>query len=164
MVNRFHEIAKERKALRADVDALGRRIQVLKRAPEDEATTKEIKQLTRERGGLQGLLRKLNGRETFNFLTDEGLLPNYAFPEAGVTLKSVIYRSQEQDEEDAGEQGDERDVYEYVRPAASALSELAPENEFYAGGNRVSIDRIDLRVSSIETWRLCPSGYRQHSC
>ena len=157
MVNRFHEIAKERKALRADVDALGRRIQVLKRAPEDEATTKEIKQLTRERGGLQGLLRKLNGRETFNFLTDEGLLPNYAFPEAGVTLKSVIYRSQEQDEEDAGEQGDERDVYEYVRPAASALSELAPENEFYAGGNRVSIDRIDLRVSSIETWRLCPS-------
>ena len=157
MVNRFHEIAKERKALRADVDALGRRIQVLKRSPEDEATTKEIKQLTRERGGLQGLLRKLNGRETFNFLTDEGLLPNYAFPEAGVTLKSVIYRSQEQDEEDAGERGDERDVYEYVRPAASALSELAPENEFYAGGNRVSIDRIDLRVSSIETWRLCPS-------
>ena len=157
MVNRFHEIARERKALRADVDALGRRIQVLKRAPEDEATTKEIKQLTRERGGLQGLLRKLNGRETFNFLTDEGLLPNYAFPEAGVTLKSVIYRSQEQDEEDAGEQGDERDVYEYVRPAASALSELAPENEFYAGGNRVSMDRIDLRVSSIETWRLCPS-------
>ena len=157
MVNRFHEIAKERKALRADVDALGRRIQILKRAPEDEATAKEIKRLTRERGGLQGLLRKLNGRETFNFLTDEGLLPNYAFPEAGVTLKSVIYRSQEQDEEDAGAQGDQRDVYEYVRPAASALSELAPENEFYAGGNRVSIDRIDLRVSSIETWRLCPS-------
>ena len=157
MVNRFHEIVKERKALRADVDALGRRIQVLKRAPKDEATTKEIKRLTRERGGLQGLLRKLNGRETFNFLTDEGLLPNYAFPEAGVTLKSVIYRSPEQDEEDAGEQGDERDVYEYVRPAASALGELAPENEFYAGGNRVSVDRIDLRVSSIETWRLCPS-------
>ena len=155
MVNRFHEIVKERKALRADVDALGRRIQVLKRAPQDEATTKEIKRLTRERGGLQGLLRKLNGRETFNFLTDEGLLPNYAFPEAGVTLKSVIYRSREQDEEDAAdEQGDGRNVYAYVRPAASALSELAPENEFSAGGNRVRIDRIDLRVSPIETWRL----------
>ena len=159
MVNRFLEIAKERKALRADVDALGRRIQLLKRKPEDEATKKDIQRLTRERGGLQGLLRKLNGRETFNFLTDEGLIPNYAFPEAGVTLKSVIYRSREQDEEDAAsdEQDDERDVYEYVRPAASALSELAPENEFYAGGNRVSIDRIDLRVSPIETWRLCPS-------
>ena len=159
MVNRFLEMAKERKALRADVDALGRRIQALKRAPEDEATTKDVKRLTRERGGLQAVLRKLNGRETFNFLTDEGLIPNYAFPEAGVTLKSVIYRSREQDEEDAGpdEHGDERNVYEYVRPAASALSELAPENEFYAGGNRVSVDRIDLRMSPIETWRLCPS-------
>ena len=159
MVNRFLEIAKERKALRGDVDALGRRIQILKRAPADEATTNDVRRLTRERGGLQGLLRKLNGRETFNFLTDEGLIPNYAFPEAGVTLKSVIYRSRERDEEDAGagEHDDERDVYEYVRPAASALSELAPENEFYAGGNRVSIDRIDLRVSPIETWRLCPS-------
>ena len=46
---------------------------------------------------------------------------------------------------------------EYVRPAASALGEFAPENEFHAGGRRVSIDRIDLRVSEIETWRLCPS-------
>ena len=159
MLNRFYEIAKERKALRADIDALGRRIQALKRAPEDEATRRDIARLSRERGGLQGLLRKLNGRETFNFLTDEGLIPNYAFPEAGVTLKSVIYRSRDRDEDDAaaGEQDDERDIYEYVRPAASALSELAPENEFYAGGNRVSIDRIDLRVSPIETWRLCPS-------
>ena len=161
MLNRFHEIARERKALRADIDALGRRIQNLKRAPKDEANQAETRRLTRERGGLQGLLRKLNGRETFNFLTDEGLIPNYAFPEAGVTLKSVIYRSRDRDEEEddaaTGEQDDERDVYEYVRPAVSALSELAPENEFYAGGNRVSIDRIDLRVSPIETWRLCPS-------
>ena len=161
MVNRFLEMAKERKALRADVDALGRRIQALKRAPADEATNKDIKRLTnagtrRSAGGAPQAER----RETFNFLTDEGLLPNYAFPEAGVTLKSVIYRSREQEEEEAGpepEHGDERNVYEYVRPAASALSEFAPENEFYAGGNRVSVDRIDLRVSPIETWRLCPS-------
>ena len=71
----------------------------------------------------------------------------------------MIYRSREQDQEDIGpdEHGDDRNVYEYVRPAASALSELAPENEFYAGGNRVSVDRIDVRMSPIETWRLCPS-------
>ena len=157
MVNRFLELAKERNALRADVDARRRRIRVLKRRPGDEAAGSEIERLARERAGLQGLLRKLNGRETFNFLTDERLLPNYAFPEAGVTLKSVIYRSREQGEEDDGEDGGERDVYEYVRPAAAALGELAPENTFYAGGNRVRIDRIDLRVSPIETWRLCPS-------
>ncbi|MDE2905545.1 MAG: DUF1998 domain-containing protein, partial [Acidobacteriota bacterium] len=158
MVNRFLEIAKERKALRADVEALGRRIQILKRAPTDEATNKQIEQLRLERRGLQAVLRRLNGRETFNFLTDEGLLPNYAFPEAGVTLKSVIYRSRGREEDDAGgEPEGDREVYEYVRPAASALGEFAPDNEFYAGGNRVSIDRIDLRVSPIETWRLCRS-------
>ena len=157
MVSRFRELAQERKALRADVDALRRRIQVLRRQPDDEAARTGIERLARERGGLQGLLRKLNGRETFNFLTDEGLLPNYAFPEAGVTLKSVIYRSREPGEDDDGADGGERDVHEYVRPAAAALGELAPENTFYAGGNRVRIDRIDLRVSPIEAWRLCPS-------
>ena len=157
MVNRFLEIAKERKALRADVEALGRRIQILKRAPADEATNNDIEQLRLERRGLQAVLRRLNGRETFNFLTDEGLLPNYAFPEAGVTLKSVIYRSRVREEEAGGEPEGDREVYEYVRPAASALSEFAPDNDFYAGGNRVSIDRIDLRASPIETWRLCRS-------
>ena len=75
-----------------------------------------------------------------------------------MTLKSVIYRSRVRADEDAGgEPEGDREVYEYVRPAASALSEFAPDNEFYAGGNHVSIDRIDLRVSPIETWRLCPS-------
>ena len=119
MVNRLLEIAGERKALRADVEALGRRIQILKRAPADEATNEDIEQLGRERGGLQAVLRRLNGRETFNFLTDEGLLPNYAFPEAGVTLKSVIYRSRVREEEDAGgEPEGDREVYEYV-PAGS---------------------------------------------
>ncbi len=193
MVNRFLEIAKERKALRADIESLGRRLGALKRGPKDEATTNRIGELNRERDGLQGLLRKLNGRETFNFLTDEGLIPNYAFPEAGVTLKSVIYRQREPERDGEGEgeggrsgesrregaserghggesgrgddrgrrseeeRGFERNVYEYVRPAASALSEFAPENEFYAGGRHVGIDRIDLRVSQIETWRLCPS-------
>ena len=39
----------------------------------------------------------------------------------------------------------------------SALSELAPENEFYAGSRHVSITRIDTRVSGIESWRLCRS-------
>ena len=37
------------------------------------------------------------------------------------------------------------------------MSEFAPQNEFYAGGRRVAIRRIDTRVSPIEKWRLCPS-------
>ena len=30
------------------------------------------------------------------------------------------------------------------RPAVSAISELAPENKFYAGGRRVRVDQVDL--------------------
>ncbi|MDE0004556.1 MAG: DUF1998 domain-containing protein, partial [Rhodospirillaceae bacterium] len=84
----------------------------------------------------------------------EGLLPNYAFPEHGVTLKSVIFQ-QRQGEDEARE--DDAKVYDYLRPAVAALGEFAPENEFYAGGRRVAIRRIDTRVSPIEKWRLCPS-------
>ncbi len=36
-----------------------------------------------------------------------------------------------------------------------ALRELAPSGVFYAEGNRVKIDQIDLNISKIEEWRLC---------
>ena len=97
----------------------------------------------------------MNGRNTYEFLIDEGLIPNYAFPEKGVTLRSVIYRRREPD---AGEgDGYDHEVYEYEPPPSAALGELAPENEFYAGARHVSITRIDTRVSGIEVWRLCRS-------
>ena len=155
VLNRLLEVANERKAIRADVEALRRRVGALQRDPPDEARDAEIEEISRERQGLQGILRGLNGRNTYEFLTDEGLIPNYAFPEKGVTLRSVIYRRRERG---AGEEGGyDQEVYEYERPAVSALSELAPENEFYAGSRHVSITRIDTRVSGIESWRLCRS-------
>ena len=156
IADRLQEVVSERKALKAEIAVLLRRIRKLARGPRDEASEAEVKELRRERSGLQSVLRQLNGRNTFAFLTDEGLLPNYAFPEKGVTLKSVIYRSRERQPEQEPEGGDvEHVTYEYVRPAAPALSEFAPENEFYAGGRHVDIDRVDVRVSEIESWRLC---------
>ena len=155
LVNRFFEVGNERKSLRSEIEALRRRIAALRREPKDEATESEIELLSRERAGLQGILRRINGRNTYEFLTDEGLIPNYAFPEKGVTLRSVIYRWREPD---AGEDaGYDHEIYEYERPPSAALGELAPENEFYAGARHVSITRIDTRVSEIESWRLCRS-------
>ncbi len=155
IADRLQEVVSERKALKAEIAVLLRRIRKLERGPHDEASKAEVKELRRERSGLQSVLRQLNGRNTFAFLTDEGLLPNYAFPEKGVTLKSVIYRSDWQSEQDPERRDFEHVTYEYVRPAAPALSEFAPENEFYAGGRHVDIDRVDVRVSEIESWRLC---------
>ena len=155
VLNRFFEFGNERKSVRAEAEALRRRIAALRREPKDEAIESEINLLSRERAGLQGVLRRMNGRNTYEFLTDEGLIPNYAFPEKGVTLRSVIYRRREPGDGEAG--GYEHEVYEYERPPSAALGELAPENEFYAGARHVSITRIDTRVSEIETWRLCRS-------
>ena len=69
----------------------------------------------------------------------------------------MIFKRRQAEEGEAEAEEDDVVVYEYPRPAAAALGELAPRNEFHAGGRRVAVRRIDTRVSPIERWRLCPS-------
>jgi len=127
-------------------------------SPQDE---QNLEQLETELSALQTLVSRINSKDTLQFFTDEGLIPNYSFPEQGVLLRSVIYRSRKDNEASVKAAGvsaeSERWMYEYERPAAAALSELAPLNTFYAGGRRVQITRIDMRVSKKENWRLCRS-------
>lgn len=54
---------------------------------------KEIEDLEIELIALQAVVNSIKNQDTLQFLTDEGLIPNYAFPEQGVILHSVIYRS-----------------------------------------------------------------------
>ena len=157
ILNRLTEVMKERQSLRNDVDILGRRIRAIQHGPADDASRNAVKELSGERRALQELLKKVNGRDTFGFLADEGLLPNYAFPQEGVTLKSVIFKRRQAEEGEAEADEDDTIVHDYPRPASAALGEFAPQNEFHAGGRRVAIRRIDTRVSPIEKWRLCPS-------
>ena len=127
-------------------------------SPQDK---EHLEQLEIELAALQALASLINSKDTLQFFTDEGLIPNYAFPEQGVILHSVIYRSKKDNETSVKASGviseSERWLYKYERPASAALSELAPLSNFYAGGRRVQITRIDMRVSKKETWRLCQS-------
>ncbi len=127
-------------------------------SPEDKEI---LDQFETELKALQVLVTRMQNKDTLQFLTDEGLIPNYAFPEQGVLLRSVIYRSRRDNELSTRATGtsaeSEQWLYEYERPAAAALSELAPLNTFYAGGRRVQITRIDMRVSQQELWRFCRS-------
>lgn len=148
--------SEERNAIGKDINRLTSRIKRLEAGPQDEAAVDDVRRAKAERSGLRKLRSELNDRDTFNFLTDEGLIPNYAFPEEGVMLKSVILRASGPPQ-DRSYSGDGAEVYEFVRPAAAALGELAPLNHFYAGGHHVEVDRVDLHLSEIETWRLCPS-------
>ena len=162
ILHRLEQVIEVRESIRREIGRLSKSAGKLRHGPQDEATKEDLKQCLRERQGFQRLLRKINGRDTFAFLTDEGLIPNYAFPEQGVTLRSVILRRPQTEEAQQAtpsesETADDLEAYEYIRPSAAALSELAPGNQFYAEGHKVEIDRVDIEVSPIEDWRLCPS-------
>ncbi len=121
--------------------------------PQDEDTQHQIEELAQEASALGALIKRLDDRDVLNFFTDEGLLPNYAFPEAPVRLRSVIWRKKTKPE--SGKSAYESWAYEYDRPGSSAISELAPENVFYASGRQVRIDQVDVQSAEIEQWRFC---------
>lgn len=155
LVNRLQQLVEERKALLRKVQQLKTERERLQRRPEDEATKELIDAVERERGALLSLLSGLNSQPVLNFFTDEGLLPNYAFPEEGVTLQSVILRRRSTEQRREGDSPFEKIPYVFQRPAQAALSELAPESRFYAVSHEMEIDQIDLQLSKTEVWRFC---------
>ncbi|TKB47988.1 DEAD/DEAH box helicase [Ferrimonas sediminicola] len=144
-----------------DKESLTKRISVLKKAHKElegrnavaQTHEKDLNTLLSEMTGLQKILGNLKNQNVFNFFTDQGLLPNYAFPEAGVNLRSVLWRQISGDDENKRQY--ETETFDYERPAAAALSELAPTSNFYAGGHKVQVEQVDLHVTEPEEWRLC---------
>lgn len=150
MLVALHDEKRQSEDYARQIRLLKDRIEREKAKPLDEEGKKYVEELEREQRALAGLRSQLNERDTLNFFTDEGLLPNYAFPEAAVRLRSVIWRKKSRDAD-----GYETRTYEYDRPGEAALSELAPDSVFYAGGRQVRIDQVDMQASKIESWRFC---------
>ena len=151
-------VSDERKRLNDYIKDLDKQIKNIEKRPQDEERDKIILELKQEIEGHKKLKYNINKRESLNYLTDEGLLPNYAFPEEGTLLKSVIFRSEKNIDPNATEkQNFIKSEYEYQRPAKAALTELAPTSIFYAGNRKVQITRVDTaRGKNIEEWRFCP--------
>ncbi|MFO8232088.1 MAG: helicase-related protein, partial [Longimonas sp.] len=132
VMGRFESVVKRRKAIKRDVQRIRSRIRKHEEGPASNQAEEEINKLRQEKTALQRIDAQIRSMRTYNFLTESGLLPNYAFPEEGVTLRSVLLR------------GEEIWAKEYRRPASQALKELAPGATFYAGGRSVQVDQIDL--------------------
>ncbi|MCA9794846.1 MAG: hypothetical protein KC910_23725, partial [Candidatus Eremiobacteraeota bacterium] len=150
----FEAVAERRNELRKQVDHLEKRFQQVEQDPDssDDPDT-EKRELEDARRVLKRLLKELREKYILNFFTDAGLLPNYAFPEPGVTLRSVVKRK------DEGPFDERYETREYVRAASAAIREFAPFNSFYAEGRKVQIRQIDIGSSSqplFEQWRFCP--------
>lgn len=158
IISTFCNLWEERESLRKDIEKLRKAIDALKAKPKDSSFDEQMRDLENERKGLSSVINAINDKNIFNFLSDEGLLPNYAFPEAGVSLKAVLTRKKEHiNAHDESDSDTESITYEYSRSSSSAISEFAPDNSFYAGGHQLKIDQIDVRTSEPVEWRLCPN-------
>ncbi|MBK8979633.1 MAG: DEAD/DEAH box helicase [Planctomycetes bacterium] len=144
----FDALEAERDELRQMLRRTRERLKHLDEHPEEfEDPATERVNLEDGRRMLSDLVDEIGSKYPLNVLTDAGVLPNYAFPEPGVTLKSVV-------REDAAHE--ERSLYrsyEYMRPASSAIKELAPFNTFYAEGRHVTINELDIGSRARPAWR-----------
>jgi DEAD/DEAH box helicase domain-containing protein len=159
LLARLRDLVAERKRLGAEARKLRDRYNKLCERPEDSLTPEEQEakdSIRREQGAYNQLRKELDGRPLLAMLTDEGFLPNYAFPEAGVTLKSVLWRKLPGRTGD-GRRSEELPALSYERPANVAIRELVPDGQFYAQGRRVRVDQVDPNLNKPERWRFCPS-------
>lgn len=122
-----------------------------------ELTEEEFKkregEISRDRTEINRMIRSgIDDVSVIKFLTDKGILPNYAFPEEGVKLTSILSRRG-----DTARDEDGLLYLEYSRPASSALSEFAPGQYFYANGRQVQIERIEIGKEDLSAWTFCPS-------
>ena len=181
----FQSVADERKRLSTRIKQLEERKKALEADPTiavpdetrpeqtvDEAAEEELFALEDAIKGYGRLLGNLLDKHPLNVLTDEGVLPNYAFPEPGVTLKTVLRSPRPirrkrgapaatgtEEPNDAKKGAFDRLRFEYIRPASAALKEFAPFNTFYAEGHKMQVTQIDVGSPSqplIEAWRFCP--------
>jgi len=148
----FDDVRQERVRLKRLQDAARERLEELEADPDkaqDDPEAEKAEARANQRM-LGRLIVELGKRYPLNVLTDAGVLPNYAFPEPGVELHSVIQ---------VDHRGQRRyEAHQYLRPASAAIRELAPFNSFYAESRRVKVDELDLGTPAqplIETWRLC---------
>lgn len=146
-VEKREEATRELKRLRA------RRIELT----EEEFERREG-EIARDRAEVNRLIRNgIDEVPVIKFLTDKGVLPNYAFPEEGVKLTSILSRRNDTGRNNATGDEDGLIHVEYSRPASSALSEFAPGQFFYANGRQVEIERIEIGKEDLTPWTFCPA-------
>lgn len=160
MLDAFTSLRGQQNSVRKNIRELDNMIKVLKGKPKDTSYDEEIKELNSEKKALEEVVRSMGNKNVFNFLSDEGILPNYAFPEAGIILKAIMYRKEDLEEGKNSRQSNknvQKMVYEYHRSASAAIGEFAPSNIFYADGHKMQIDQIDVSTAQPARWRLCPN-------
>jgi DEAD/DEAH box helicase domain-containing protein len=147
---RIYQAVNEFARMLRDLENARKRLQTQLQSldPTDDDARREIDQ---ELYVLKGRTNSLGRTSALEILTDNGLLPNYAFPERGVRFYGSIYNKNKKT-------GQEHQPIEIIRPAGVALKELAPANHFYTHSRKFDIQQIAIGNSEdplIELWAIC---------
>ena len=102
LLKSLEDLVDERKGNKKRKDQVDALVRAVKQKPQDDSTRDELDNLGRERGKLMELIAEINSRDLLGTLTGVGLIPNYAFPEAGIELKSVLWRKKSEGEQVQG--------------------------------------------------------------
>lgn len=138
----------------AELNYYGKKmIAVKKRLRSLPETGNETVILKNEKRALSSAIFNINRRNVIEYLTNVGILPNYAFPETGVTLNAQIKRKVSID---GNTEYKYEDFNEIVRPSSSALTELAPANTFYSQGYKLRSEGLEIKSQEeYEEYRFC---------
>ncbi|MGF1498258.1 MAG: DEAD/DEAH box helicase [Elainellaceae cyanobacterium] len=150
LLEKIRKVAQEFARQRRELDNARRRLQDQK-SKLDEHELEALQEIEDELRVLKGRQNSLSRITTLELLTNNGLLPNYAFPESGVRFYGSVYNRHRTVEEPIP-------PIEVVRPAASALRELAPHNHFYTHKRQFEIQQIGIGSREeplTETWAIC---------
>lgn len=138
----INRIRKEFDKLYDKYMAMSNRITELRKFIKDSnfaSSDEERKNLEVQVAVLGKTRRTLMNQQVLEFMTNAGLLPNYAFPESGVTLDATIIHRPHMDDKAAKYKIEEISIQ---RSASSALREFAPGNHFYAQKYRMNISGL----------------------
>lgn len=102
-------------------------------------TDEERKILEGDKKALSGLRKIIEKRAILEHLTNVGLLPNYAFPETGVTLNAWVNANSAK----ASNSLPTNKQFEIIRASNVAIRELAPDNMFYSQGYKLAISGLN---------------------
>jgi DEAD/DEAH box helicase domain-containing protein len=146
----FRTLVEDRQALSRQGEAMQKERDSGKYGKEDEA----YKEYSRQQRSLIAARRKVDERQTLEQMTNFGLLPNYAFPETGVTMRGEVVSMIPQED---GPPEFRPTPIETVRSAQAALRELVPGSQFYTQGWRLPITGINTVdwEEAYEEYRFC---------
>lgn len=140
----FNHIIGEFTMLRGRLNHLGKELeQYSEQKRHIQANDPALKQIEELIKATKKQYGQIMGNSVIEYMTNVGLLPNYAFPETGVKLQASIYASREKEDHDGNQV--EPKTFELTRSASQGIKELAPGNNFYT-------QKFKLKISGISTY------------